>query len=60
LFVQVDENTFVLRPVELGAEQNGTRVLIEGVRANERIVLDGAFHLNNERRRIALRGSEGA
>jgi cobalt-zinc-cadmium efflux system membrane fusion protein len=60
LFVQVDDGTFVLRPVTLGAEQNGTRVLIDGVRANERIVLEGAFHLNNERRRQALRGSEGA
>jgi len=60
LFVQVDDGTFALRPVVLGAEQNGTRVLIEGVRPNERIVLEGAFHLNNERRRLALRGSEGA
>ncbi len=60
LFVQVDDDTFVLRKVTLGGEQNGTRVLIDGVRPKERIVLDGAFHLNNERRRLALRGSEGA
>ena len=60
LFVQVDDGTYELRPVTLGAEQNGTRVLIDGVRPNERIVLEGAFHLNNERRRLALRSSEGA
>lgn len=60
LFVQADEDTFVLRKVTLGAEQNGTRVLLDGIGPNEKIVLDGAFHLNNERRRQALRGSEGA
>src|SRR5581483_6422544 len=60
LFVQVDEDTFLLRKVTLGEEQNGKRVLLDGVRPDERIVVDGAFHLNNERRRQALRGSEGA
>ena len=60
LFVQVGEGTYELRPVTLGAEQNGTRVVIDGIRPNERIVLEGAFHLNNERRRLALRSSEGA
>jgi cobalt-zinc-cadmium efflux system membrane fusion protein len=60
LFVQVDEDTFVLRKVVLGEEQGGKRVLIEGIRPDERIVVDGAFHLNNERRRLALRSSEGA
>ena len=59
LFVQLDDDTFVLRPVKLGGEFNGSRVLREGIRPGEKIVLDGAFHLNNERRRQLLRGSDG-
>lgn len=60
LFVQRDEETFVLREVKVGAEYGGRRVLLEGIRPGERIVLDGAFHLNNERRRRAVRGAEGS
>lgn len=59
VFIQVDEDTFVLRPVTLGPEYGGRRVLVDGVRPGEKIVTDGAFHLNNERRRQSLRGSEG-
>jgi cobalt-zinc-cadmium efflux system membrane fusion protein len=29
-----------------------------GVEPGERIVLDGAFHLNNERKRLALQGGD--
>jgi cobalt-zinc-cadmium efflux system membrane fusion protein len=60
VFVQLDADTFVLRPVSLGAEFEGRRVVVDGIRPGERVVLDGAFHLNNERRRQLLRGSEGA
>jgi cobalt-zinc-cadmium efflux system membrane fusion protein len=59
VFVQMDADTFVLRPVTLGGEFGGSRVLVEGVRPGEKIVVDGAFHLNNERRRQLLRGNEG-
>jgi cobalt-zinc-cadmium efflux system membrane fusion protein len=59
VFVQVEGGAFLLRPVTLGEEANGRRVLIEGVQPGERIVIDGAFHLNNERRRLVLRGNEG-
>jgi cobalt-zinc-cadmium efflux system membrane fusion protein len=59
VFVQMDADTFVLRPVKLGGEFGGSRVLVEGVRPGEKIVVDGAFHLNNERRRQLLRGNEG-
>jgi cobalt-zinc-cadmium efflux system membrane fusion protein len=31
-------------------------VVISGVKPGERIVIDGAFHLNNERNRQALEG----
>ena len=58
LFVQRAPGTFVLRPVSLGEEFEGRRVLLEGVKPGEQIVTAGAFHLNNERRRRAQRGQE--
>src|SRR5215471_14621191 len=60
VFVQIAPDRFVLRPVMLGYEFGAKRVLIDGLRPGEKIVVEGAFHLNNERRRLALRGSEGA
>jgi membrane fusion protein, heavy metal efflux system len=57
VFVQTSANTFVLRPVTLGEEWQESRVLKDGVEPGENIVLDGAFHLNNERKRLALQGS---
>jgi cobalt-zinc-cadmium efflux system membrane fusion protein len=59
VFVQVAATEFQLRPVKLGMEQEGRRVLEDGVGNADKIVIDGAFHLNNERRRRALRGSDG-
>lgn len=56
LFVQLSENRFHLRKVRLGGEHGNIRVLLEGVNEGEKIVLDGAFHLNNERKRAALQG----
>jgi membrane fusion protein, heavy metal efflux system len=58
VFVQRTPGTFVLRPVELGEEFRGRRVLISGLQPDDQIVTNGAFHLNNERRRRAQRGSE--
>ena len=58
VFVQVDADTFVLRPVKLGSEFEGHRVLVEGVAVGEKILVEGAFHLNNERRRQLVRGEE--
>lgn len=55
IFIQRGES-FVLRKVTLGGEFGGRRVVTEGVSPGEKIVLDGAFHLNNERRRRAVRG----
>lgn len=60
VFVQKDTNTFTLRKVTLGHEARDNRVAIEGLREGEKVVTDGAFHLNNERRRRALKGNEGA
>ena len=58
LFVQRAPGTFVLRPVSLGDEFDGRRVLLEGLQPGEQIVTAGAFHLNNERRRRAQRGQD--
>jgi cobalt-zinc-cadmium efflux system membrane fusion protein len=57
LFVATARDVYRLRAVSLGAEQEGTRVLLDGVRAGESVVLDGAFHLNNERKRRELDGN---
>lgn len=57
VFVQTAPDAFALRRVELGAEQGGKRVIGQGLRAGEPIVADGAFHLNNERRRLALQAN---
>jgi cobalt-zinc-cadmium efflux system membrane fusion protein len=57
VFVQTAPDTFQVRQVALGAEHDGSRVLIGGLRDGEAIVVDGAFHLNNERNRLALQGS---
>ena len=49
VFVQEPENYFRLTPVKLAPEQNGQRVVLEGLKPGMRIVSDGAFHLNNHR-----------
>lgn len=55
VFIARDADTFVLHPVTLGLEINGRRVVESGLRSSDKIVVDGAFHLNNERRRRSLR-----
>ena len=49
----------LLAAVYVGAEYGGRRVLLDGLREGDTIVIDGAFHLNNERRRRSVRGSDG-
>jgi len=56
VFVQTAEREFLLREVTLGGEFGDKRLLAGGLRAGDRIVLDGAFHLNNERKKSALHG----
>jgi cobalt-zinc-cadmium efflux system membrane fusion protein len=56
VLVETAPNRFTLRPVSLGMEFRDLRVLESGVKPGERIVLDGAFHLNNERKRRAISG----
>ena len=57
IFVQTAPNTYLLRPVSLGEDFGQKRVVLEGVQPGEKLVMEGAFHLNNERKRLAL-GSE--
>lgn len=56
VFVQTAPSSFRLREVTAGAEDDGRRAVTAGLVEADRIVTDGAFHLNNERRRRALRG----
>src|SRR5262249_15787929 len=56
VFIQTAENKFVLHPVILGLEYRQFRVLESGLGEKDRIVLDGAFHLNNERKRRSIQG----
>jgi cobalt-zinc-cadmium efflux system membrane fusion protein len=56
VLVQKGPSTFVLRPVSLGLEFRDVRVLESGIGDKEKIVLQGAFHLNNERKRRAISG----
>lgn len=57
VFVQQTPDSFVLRAVAVGQQFHNRRVLLGGVQPGEKIVLDGAFHLNNERKRQAVRAS---
>ncbi len=56
VFVQSTPDTFVLREVTLGETFDDARVLLKGIQPGEKIITDGAFHLNNERKRLALQG----
>jgi cobalt-zinc-cadmium efflux system membrane fusion protein len=35
--------------VKLGSESDGMRVVQSGIKAGDRVVVEGAFHLDNER-----------
>jgi cobalt-zinc-cadmium efflux system membrane fusion protein len=58
VFVRKSANEFLLREVELGAEVSDRRVVLHGLSADEKIVLDGAFHLNNKRNHDQIKGAE--
>ena len=57
VFVQIAPERYVLREVNLGEEENDRRVVLDGVEQDERIVTEGAFHLNNQRRQNAIKGT---
>jgi cobalt-zinc-cadmium efflux system membrane fusion protein len=59
VFVEQAAGVFRLEQVELGEEFEGMRVMLKPLPAGRRIVLEGAFHLNNERRKLLVQASEG-
>lgn len=51
VFIALDDHQFRLTRVKLGPESNGHRVVLDGLKVGEKIVVEGSFHLNNERNR---------
>ena len=58
VFVQTGPHRFVLRGVELGMETGDSRVLKSGLSPGEKLVLDGAFNLNNQRKQDLVKGED--
>ena len=58
VFLQKSPDEFQLQEVELGEEVNDRRVVLHGISAENTIVLDGAFHLNNKRKQDQIKGAE--
>jgi cobalt-zinc-cadmium efflux system membrane fusion protein len=56
VFVMEEAATFRMLKVKLGVEQGGLRVVLSGLKGQEQVVVDGAFHLNNERNRKEMEG----
>lgn len=54
VFVETASGEFALRPVELGIRDGQVRRVLKGLQRGEKVVVDGAFHLNNERLRKEL------
>ncbi|MFM8575987.1 MAG: efflux RND transporter periplasmic adaptor subunit [Limnohabitans sp.] len=54
VYVRVADNTFRFVQVELGAAQNDLRPVIKGLSTGDPVVVQGAFHLHNERKRAEL------
>jgi cobalt-zinc-cadmium efflux system membrane fusion protein len=57
-FVQLSPGRFKLREIVLDGESDDDRILESGINPGEKIVLDGAFHLNNQRKQNAIKGGE--
>ncbi len=53
VFVEIAPGQFRAVQVQLGRSGNGRRVVLAGLSAGDRIVTEGAFHLNNERAGVA-------
>lgn len=57
VFIVDGESAFRLVRVKLGPEHGGQRVVLSGLKGDEQVVVQGAFHLNNERNRKEMEGS---
>jgi cobalt-zinc-cadmium efflux system membrane fusion protein len=58
VFIQITSDEFHLKEVELGEEVSDQRLVLHGISATDKIVLDGAFHLNNKRKQDQIKGAE--
>ena len=54
VFVKQADRHFRLTPVELGAASGTWRPVVKGLAQGAEIVTEGAFHMNNERKRAEL------
>ncbi|WP_334108786.1 efflux RND transporter periplasmic adaptor subunit [Methylobacillus sp.] len=54
VYVEIAPNKFRLREVKLGTEYKEMAVVVSGLDEGEKIIVDGAFHVNNERKRKEL------
>lgn len=54
VFIAQGDNRFLRVPVELGPEVADMRPVLKGVAPEQNIVVDGAFHLDNERKLAEL------
>lgn len=52
VYVEMPNHQYRLTKVKLGAESDGMRVVLGGVKPGDRVVVEGAFHLDNERKRL--------
>ena len=54
VFVRAADQRFRLTPVELGPAQDDMRPVLKGLSEGTEVVTEGAFHMNNERKRAEL------
>jgi len=54
VFIKLSDNRYRLTPVELGTASGTWRPVLKGLEQGTEIVTDGAFHMNNERKRAEL------
>ncbi|CAM4223389.1 efflux RND transporter periplasmic adaptor subunit [Comamonas aquatilis] len=54
VYVKKAENHYRLTPVDLGGASGGLRPVLKGLSEGVQIVVEGSFHLNNERKRAEL------
>ncbi len=54
VFIAREDGGFTLTPVKLDEMINQVRPVLEGLTPDQQIIVDGAFHLNNERKRKDL------
>ena len=51
VFVRLDDDLYRMVPVKLGPEGRGFKPVISGLKEGQEIVIEGAYHLNTERKR---------